>query len=252
MLTRRQLSTIATKEGMALHSIERDYVQTLFLYQLYASHSHFIFKGGTCLRMGYQLNRYSEDLDFNYYQHQHNVKDLLTETTSKLLDFGIEGSLRITYESSQGIQGKLRYSGPLYVGKEVSKGTTRIDVSLRGEPVDTNTKIYRPLYDDCPTIPLHCLTLDHIIAEKIRALIIRGKPRDLYDVWFFHGQSTITKKLLNQKLQLYEIQFETVDIEQTLEPIQKEWKQDMMPLLGTLPEVEIIKKEVEQFLSTIK
>lgn len=251
MLTRRQLSTIATKEGMPLHSIERDYVQTLFLHQLYSTPSTFIFKGGTCLRMAYNLNRYSEDLDFNYYQQQQNAKETLEKTTTKLLDFGIEGTLQITYESSQGIQGKLRYSGPLYMGKEASKGTIRLDVSLRGEPVDTNTKIYRPLYDDCPTIPLHCLTLDHIIAEKIRALIIRGKPRDLYDVWFFHGQSTITKKLLNQKLQLYEIQFETVDIEQTLEPIQNEWKQDMNPLLGTLPDFETITKEAKQFLSTI-
>lgn len=27
------------------------------------------------------------------------------------------------------------------------------------------------------------LTLEHLMAEKVRALLVRGKPRDLYDVW---------------------------------------------------------------------
>ena len=66
MLTRRQLSKISIKEGITLHTIERDYIQTLFLYELYKQNNDFRFKGGTCLRMAYQLNRYSEDLDFNY------------------------------------------------------------------------------------------------------------------------------------------------------------------------------------------
>ena len=55
MLTRRQLRSLSLKEGVALHAVERDYIQTLFLYELYKHVSGFLFKGGTCLRMGYNL-----------------------------------------------------------------------------------------------------------------------------------------------------------------------------------------------------
>jgi len=61
MLTRRQIQRFSIAEGIPLYNIERDYIQTLFLYKLYSYTSDFFFKGGTCLRMGYKLNRYSED-----------------------------------------------------------------------------------------------------------------------------------------------------------------------------------------------
>ena len=202
--------------------------------------------------MGYRLNRYSEDLDFNYYSDQQTGMQTLKETTKKLWDFGVEGTFRITYESSKGFQGKIRYNGLLFNGKEVSKGTIKIDVSCRNEQIDTTTKLYKPMYDDCPMIPMLCLTLDHLIAEKIRALIIRGKPRDLYDIWFFHEQITINLALINQKLNLYSKTFETIDIKNILASIQSEWKQDMMPLLGILPDFEHIQKDIAQFLKKIQ
>ena len=240
MLTRRQLSRISTKEGIALHTIERDYIQTLFLYELYKRNNDFRFKGGTCLRMGYKLNRYSEDLDFNYDFDQDACKKILIDATTRLLDFGIESTLTTENKIPFGLLCKIRYKGPLYNGKDSSKGTLKIDVSLRKEKVDTTTKILRPEYDDCPSFGLTCLTLDHILSEKIRALIIRAKPRDLYDIWFLNESTNFDLSLINNKLKLYDKRFEEVDIDKILMNIEKDWKQDILPLIGFLPDFQKI------------
>jgi predicted nucleotidyltransferase component of viral defense system len=240
MLTRRQLSRISAKEGIALHTIERDYIQTLFLYELYKQNNDFRFKGGTCLRMAYQLNRYSEDLDFNYDFDQDIGKKILKDASTKLLDFGIESTMKTENKTSFGLSCKLRYKGPLYNGKDISKGTLKIDVSFRKEKVDTTTKILRPMYDDCPSFGLTCLTLDHILSEKIRAFIIRAKPRDLYDIWFLNESTNFDLSLINQKLKLYDKRFEEVDIDKLLINVKKDWKQDILPLIGFLPDIEKI------------
>jgi len=252
MLTRRQLSGISAREGVALQTIERDYIQTLYLYELYKHNTDFLFKGGTCLRMGYKLNRYSEDLDFNYNLEPLTGKKILTDTAAKLSDFGIEATLKVDNEFPLGFRCKLRYKGPLYVGKELSVGSVKLDISCRKEKVDTTSKMIRPVYDDCPSYAFKCLTVDHLFTEKIRALIIRGKPRDLYDVWFFRESATYDVKLLNEKLKIYDMRFEEVDIDTIFSKIEEDWEQDIKPLLGFLPDFQTIAREVVKKLKEIQ
>jgi predicted nucleotidyltransferase component of viral defense system len=144
MLTRRQLRNLSLKQGVALHIIERDYIQTLFLYELYKHTNIFLFKGGTCLRMGYKLNRYSEDLDFNLNEKQDIGIKLMKDTSSRLTDFGIESKLKKEHLSQSGLNYKLVYTGPLFDGTDRSKGTIKIDISCRKEQVDTTNilKLY--------------------------------------------------------------------------------------------------------------
>jgi len=242
MLTRRQLQGFSIKEGVPLYTIERDYIQTLFLYELYKHNTDFLFKGGTCLRMGYKLNRYSEDLDFNFNGKNNTGVKTIENTAMRLNDFGIECKLKKEYDFSSGFSYKLRYKGPLYNGKEVSKGTIKIDVSCRKEEVETNTRIINPVYDDCPSFVLTCLTLEHIMSEKIRALIVRGKPRDLYDIWFLSEKTSFDYDLINKKLMLYNIKLKDVEIDKIFSSIEKDWKQDISPLIGFLPDIKKIKK----------
>ena len=251
MLTRRQLRSLSLKQGVGLYVVERDYVQTLFLYELYKHVSGFLFKGGTCLRMGYNLNRYSEDLDFNFNDDPAIGMNELVETASRLADFGIESELK-EGKSSFGFTHRLRYKGPLYDGKDISKGTIKIDVSCRKEQVETTTKLLNPVYDDCPSFVLTCLTLDHILAEKIRALVIRGKPRDLYDVWFLSEMIDFDYGLIDKKLKLYDVKFKDVNINEILFNVEKDWKQDILPLLGFLPDIHEIKKIVGDKLQRLQ
>ena len=242
MLTRRQIQSHSVKAGVPLHTVERDYVQTLFLYELYKQNNDFLFKGGTCLRMGYKLNRYSEDLDFNYNADSEEGMKALKFATTRLIDFGIESTLKKIDVSPSGFTFKLRYKGPLYDGKDLSKGSIEIDVSCRKEEVETTSKLINPVYDDCPSFVFTCLTLDHILAEKVRALVIRGKPRDLYDIWFLREHIDFDIYLINEKLRLYGMVFQDVNIDEILSDVEIDWKQDMLPLLGFLPDVSKIMK----------
>jgi predicted nucleotidyltransferase component of viral defense system len=65
MLTRAQIQRLAQRHGIGVQPQERDYLQHLLLFSLYRRSQSLVFKGGTALRIVYQGNRYSEDLDFN-------------------------------------------------------------------------------------------------------------------------------------------------------------------------------------------
>jgi len=41
-------------------------------------------------------------------------------------------------------------------------------------------------YDDLRPFVVSVLALQYLMAEKIRALLVRGKPRDVYDIWLLH------------------------------------------------------------------
>lgn len=50
-----------------IRQLEKDYLLTLFLYEIYNEFNNdLIFKGGTSLKYFYNLNRFSEDPDFSY------------------------------------------------------------------------------------------------------------------------------------------------------------------------------------------
>ncbi len=231
-----------------MQTIERDYLQTLFLYELYTHSNTFYFKGGTCLRMGYKLNRYSEDLDFNYNDSSEDGIQVLHMAATRLSDFGIDSLLKNTDFLVSGFTTKLRFKGPLYTGNERSIGAIKIDVSCRKEQVKTTTLPYHPVYDDCPAFIIRCLSLDHLFAEKIRALLIRSKPRDLYDVWFLSSTVDFNRGLLNKKLALYNLSIEDIDIDHVFSSIEQDWQQDLQPLLGFFPDLHEITVDVKKKL----
>ncbi|MEM0466925.1 MAG: nucleotidyl transferase AbiEii/AbiGii toxin family protein [Candidatus Thermoplasmatota archaeon] len=248
MLTRRQLQSFSTKAGVPLLTVERDYIQTLFLYELFTHSNAFIFKGGTCLRMAYNLNRYSEDLDFNYNESSEKAIRTLKESATRLNDFGIEGEIKKIESSFSGFTAKLHYKGPLYTGMERSVGTIVIDVSCRKEKVQTTSRPFRPVYDDCPSFILQCLSLEHLFAEKIRALLIRHKARDLYDVWFLQAMVDVDYQLINEKLKLYDTSLDALDIDSVFASLEKEWEQDLHALLGSVPSYQEIQQVVRKKL----
>lgn len=46
--------------------IEKDLIQSLFLYELFKTNNSIVFKGGTCLSKAYKIiDRFSEDIDLS-------------------------------------------------------------------------------------------------------------------------------------------------------------------------------------------
>ena len=54
------------------------------------------------------------------------------------------------------------------------------------------------------------------LAEKIRALLVRGKPRDLYDIWLLRQGVSPDAALIARKLALYEITWSREALEDAL------------------------------------
>ena len=76
------------------------------------------------------------------------------------------------------------------------------------------------------------LTLEHLMAEKIRALMVRGKPRDLYDIWLLlHQEVEPNMALVERKLALYETSWEPGALEEAMERVRPDWERDLRPLL---------------------
>ncbi len=243
MLTRLQLSEISRREGVPLHAIERDYVQHLMLRRLSRS---FAFKGGTCLRIAYGSPRYSEDLDFNAVIPSSEVGELLRAAALGLMDFGIRADVTAETPTRGNYRSKVRYEGPLFDGNPRSPGSFRLEVSLRGEEVRTEEKfVPHTPYPDVPQLVLRILTPEHLLAEKTRALIIRRKPRDLFDVQFLLARGIdCSTALLDKKMELYRKRFSLEALEGAVAAAGRTWNRDLEPLLGEVPPLEPFAEEV--------
>jgi len=250
MLTRKQIEKIALKNRVSLFTQERDYIQAAFLSLLYSKTMSFVFKGGTCLRMAYGSPRYSEDLDFNSALDENEAYSAL-ETAAKGLEyFGIRGEVRNKRMSRSGFGFTLSYKGPLYEGRDITKGLVRIDVSLRGESVSEDRITVRTEYDDVKTFIISAASLDHVFAEKVRALLVRGKARDLFDLWFLMERGIKPDlELINSKLSLNNKTYSQEEMDKRIAELEKSWTKDLKPLLGAVVPYDAAAKKVADGLS---
>ena len=134
------------------------------------------------------------------------MRGLWQAVVADLRDYGAEGELRSVWEGEVGFSFDVSYQGPLYDGRDRSKGKVRLDVSLRGEPSATRRELVRSEYDDVRPFVVTVLRPEHLLAEKVRALLVRAKPRDFYDVWLMVEQGVNPDAdLIGQKLKLHEM-----------------------------------------------
>ncbi len=253
MLTKQQLQRIAQRHGIGLQAQERDYVQHLFLSVLYARSQGLLFKGGTALRVVHHSPRYSEDLDFNTTLDLTDTRNRFQQAITDLARFGIVATRRNEWESPVGYSFDLSFQGPLYDGHDRTKGKVRVDTSLRIEEVATQRRLVSPEYDDVLPFLITALSLEHIFAEKVRALLVRGKARDVYDLWFLIEQGMRPNlELINAKLALYETRFDLKQFQQQVEALSRSWQHELEPLLGQIPEFAVVRTRVLSAFSDLR
>ncbi len=246
MLTRQQLQRIAQREQVGLQAVERDYLQHLLVALLYARSQELVFKGGTALRLIYKGNRYSEDLDFNGPNDVPRLRVLWAEVCQELEFYGIGAEIRQEWQSEFGYSFDVSYRGPLYDGRDRSKGKVRVDVSLREESVATRRELVTAIYDDVRPFVAIVLTPEHLFAEKMRALLVRAKPRDLYDLWLMSRQGwRLGRNILSQKLALYDLEYTPERLNETLARVAADWERDMRPLLPQYVPFEDVSRVVQ-------
>lgn len=232
MLTHAQIQRLAQRSGIGLQAQERDYVQHLLLFLLYGRSQALVFKGGTALRIAYNGNRYSEDLDFNGPPDPVFLQDLWGGVVSGLGDFGLSAEVRNDWQSEVGHSFDVSYQGPLYDGRDRTKGKVRVDINLRTETVESHAVLVAPEYDDLRPFVVQALTREHLVAEKVGAFVVRGKPRDLYDLWLLNEQGVrLDRDLVRAKLALYDLTPSAALLEKAFRQAATDWETDLRPLL---------------------
>ena len=101
------LKVVASEEKKDVIMVEKDFIQSLFLYNLHKCNEHLIFKGGTCLSKVYQIiNRFSEDLDIS-------INKKPTESDKRKINeliINIGNELALTLENKDDIKGRYSYN----------------------------------------------------------------------------------------------------------------------------------------------
>jgi predicted nucleotidyltransferase component of viral defense system len=245
MLTKAQIQRIAQRNGIGMQVQERDYLQHLLLWLLYSRSQALIYKGGTALRMVYGGNRYSEDLDFNGPSDVVALQTSWQEIIHRLRDFGISAEIRREWVSEVGYSFDVSFQGPLYDGRARSKGKVRVDVNRRPEEVAVRRELVMSEYDDVRAFVVTVLTPEHLLAEKTRALLVRGKPRDLYDLWLMLNQGVqLDDVLIQRKLALYEMRWDRDALALALDRVRTDWERDLRPLLPQFVPYDVVREGV--------
>ena len=240
MITREQLRKIHSA-NLPLHVFEQDYIQALFLHIIYKHSESLVFKGGTYLKHAYDLDRFSEDLDFTLIQPIPHLDKRFQQMTDELSVFGVNATIDHIEEKTISFNARLVYNGPLYTGSERSQGNIHLELSKRNDILHDPewTRLFFP-YPELRVISVLGLKKEEVLAEKLRALSMRKKPRDLYDVWFLLNQNVAIEPVLFQKKM--EIVHEPSVVSITIG--EKEWRRDLATLLEHPPSFEKVKTDV--------
>ncbi|PTD93891.1 hypothetical protein C9439_05370 [archaeon SCG-AAA382B04] len=240
MLTRSQLEDLAQTftDGNIGH-VETLYLQDIVLHAVYRNVvDELVFKGGTALLKLYNLDRFSEDLDFTATE-QMDLKEIVKAAVQHLESFGVKVEKAETGTTKNSFNARIGIKGPLYTGDERSLNFVRIEVNKRTQAEKPIVKRYTPNFPDIPAFEILALREEEILAEKIRALATRTQPRDLYDIYHLLNKGVKTnKKLVEEKLKYYELEFDPEDLLKEAEKNRKNWKGLENLVYSRLPKFE--------------
>lgn len=207
MLNNDFISQKAKESKIDTATISREYWQLLFLQRLYLTKGseRLFFKGGTAIRFLFGSFRFSEDLDFTSRAKKEEIESLFLTVFVFLKKLDPDLELRKEKVLAKLAEESLRYRFLFLPKGSKQKLSFRIDVSRREKPQTKEKSVLTPF--DYPISPyplvIH-LSDKEILAEKIRALFVRGKPRDLFDLWFLLTKKVIPDDaLIKKKFELY-------------------------------------------------
>ena len=215
MLSESQIAEISRSlTGGNRGHAEKLYLQDIILSTISRETvDELVFKGGTALLKFYQLDRFSEDLDFTK-NGEINLEKLLNKVERDLEAFGAEVRDKDVEESERSFKARLGIAGPLYTGERRTLSFIRIEINKKSSVEQPTTERYTPKFQDITAFDLPVLSEQEILAEKIRAIRTRDKPRDLYDTYHLLQKGVqLDEGLVNSKLQYYDL---THDAEATI------------------------------------
>ncbi|HVE45075.1 MAG TPA: nucleotidyl transferase AbiEii/AbiGii toxin family protein [Gammaproteobacteria bacterium] len=281
MILKEEIQKIATAKKLGMDIVEKDYVLSWVLAGIHhhaATKNSWIFKGGTCLKKCYfETYRFSEDLDFTYYGKQHDVsegfyKNIFIEISRWVysnagIEFpqeGIEFDIFKNTRDSISVQGKLSYRGPIQRNISVTRlPRLKIDLTL-DEPLILGSEIkniyhaYSDMLEGGKKILAY--SYEELFSEKLRSLMQRLRPRDLYDVIHLYRKKdsnvnfNLLKQTLRKKCELRSAPFpkmRLIEAHDNRKFLESEWAVQLRHQVSKLPAFHLFLNELEEVLHWI-
>ncbi len=258
MNTYQDLLALAEQEnrvtGIDINTTLKEILHYDILYALSQSPlgKQLVFQGGTALRLCYQGNRYSEDLDFvcgtpDTLAHMAEFKGMLLQVMAER--YGLEVTVKdpksVCFDPGE--IGVGRWTAVVNVPRpnKSHKQVQKIKIEVANVPSYDHeavvlTRNYHGLAPGYDSIILRVSSLKEILADKVVAVAGRDyiKARDLWDLkWLMSKQVDIDYAMIRQKL----VDYDETDI----------FVPNMTQRLATLRETVAIKafeNEMSRFL----
>jgi uncharacterized protein len=230
-----KLRKYAKKENVPIGTIEKDYTITniLSLISQFSKLDKMVFKGGTALKKIHFADfRFSEDIDFTCSE------DVSTELGTLLKDGMHDMDVNVTeiIQEETTVEASRQFTMK-YKGYNKYPNSVKIDLSLR-ESVQNGASNLDILhnYDELPKFKIPTMTLEEIMAEKVRAIIYSPAPRHLHDLDFLFGKRIHLKPdLVRKKISLYGDEFSLDRFNKSIARMETRWKRDLERLLPKEP-----------------
>ena len=281
MVSQREIVQRSKKHFVTPATIDKDWVLGHLLNAFYSFEdikSCFVFKGGTCLKKCYfEDYRFSEDLDFTLLDKDFTVDvDMINkvagvvEKVSNIKFFVSEIKNQIHNDIQQGYEVKIKFWGadhkPNTIIPPANRWQTYVKLDISFSENMFNNPVYRKIihpYSDSAfinkTIPAYPMV--EIMAEKLRSLIQRNRPRDIYDIWYIMKSNDKVKyadikELLFRKAKLKDI--EILNIEQFVNQQKQQknrraWESSLKQHLpvNALPDFDMVYPELFEIVNAV-
>ena len=215
------------------YQVEKDYLQDLLLYQVYANSSNeMVLKGGTAFSKFYSSDRFSEDLDFTISDGVEIPvefsKSIIRNAVEKL-EYG-HSYKEEPYENGHGtVAATILIKGPRYNGKASTLQQVSFEISTTGRLYTGREAMPRnPVYADARPYVALVMKREEMLAEKIRALMSKNRKhreRDLYDIYFFLGKgAAATRDVVRKKLSEVNIEPSMEEFVESIKDVSGKWE----------------------------
>ena len=280
-MNQREIENIAFEKQVSKTTIDKDWVLGHILNAFYSfdiNRVNFVFKGGTCLKKCYfQDYRFSEDLDFTLLDKGFPLNaGFLSKIIKKAekksnIRFYISEIKEQFYNNiPQGYEVKIKYWGADHKPNSPVPPAKRwqtyikLDISFSEQIIEEPgyRKIFHPYSDShliSEIVPVYPMV--EIVAEKLRSLIQRNRPRDIYDIWYVinsdeNPDKKAIKTLLFEKAEKKNI--EILNVEQFVNgqkfrKNKRAWEVSLKQHLpiNALPDFDMVYSQLKQIVKNV-
>jgi len=199
-----ELQDLVDRLGRPPDLVARDFALVTVAARLAATYADALcFKGGFVLRHVHGHERFSRDIDATRTKPPKHKLDA-EEVTGEIARAGMSGLVTLKPSPPATDSGRSLDFDRIAFASPLADGLVSVEISYREDVLDPCVELIGPPYYD--PFAVWVLSLDEIVAEKLRALCQRTRPTDLADQAMIlargeHDASRV-RELATEKLKL--------------------------------------------------